>query len=333
MRCLIAGIGGYLGMPLAYAMVKKGHEVIGFDRLFFCKRPKDIEFWIGDTRDMTPSSLSGFDVVMDLAGLSNDASCEIDPSYTKSINEEGGKNLFGSAQKASVRRYIYSSSASVYGAGTKQGLTENDPVNPLTPYAKSKLAVENFIRARKAYNESVIMRTSTVFGLSPRMRFDLSVNTMTRDAWKHGVIKIEGGGSQVRPFIHVNDVVEAFIWAAEAPAKQVRGQIFNIGFEQQQLSIRNLASLVAMAFPNARIADRSNGADARSYHLSFHKYARASNITKYASVESGIAEIKWALDDGKLDADDPSTMTMPWYRDMLQWNNRLEQIRLHGRLL
>src|SRR5204863_1118858 len=166
----------------------------------------------------------------DLAGLSNDASAEIDPALTRAINFEGGIRMAQIAKTAGVRRYVYGSSASVYGEGIREGLAENDECRPQTLYAESKLAVEGALRELCGPDfETVILRNATVFGLAPRMRFDLAINIMTLRAWKDRVIYVMGGGEQWRPLIHVNDVVRAMIMGLEESAELVAGETFNVG--------------------------------------------------------------------------------------------------------
>jgi nucleoside-diphosphate-sugar epimerase len=333
MRIAVFGGGGFLGLPLCSALHLERHEIIVADRFYFGFRPHGIEYWFGDTRTVTANTLSGFEAVVDLAGLSNDASCDIDPTYTKSINEEGGKNLFKCSQEAGVRRYIYASSASVYGAGKKENLNETDPVNPLTAYANSKLAVEHFIRARKNYSEPVILRFATLFGISRRMRFDLAINAMVGSAWRHRSVTVHGDGSQIRPFLHVKDAVGAIIWALEAPAKAVSGEIFNVGSEENQMSIREAAVVVQNRCNGTIIRDMINGQDARSYHLCFDKYNKARGDFGVRMVGEGVDEITAALKDGDVDLDDPTTMTMPYYRSMLEWDKRLGQVRMDGKVM
>src|SRR5690242_13507485 len=215
LNVLVFGAGGYIGIPLCAKLLERGHSVIALDRYFFGKeRMNDVadksrlQVIAEDIRDFDGALLKEVDAVIDHAGLSNDASAEIKPEMTESINKHGASRLARLAKEAGVRRYVYSSSASVYGHGMRERLTENDECQPLTAYAESKLHVEKALLDLLGSNfEVVIFRNATVFGLAPRMRFDLAINIMTLRAWKERVIYVMGGGSQWRPFVHVNDVV------------------------------------------------------------------------------------------------------------------------------
>src|SRR5262245_43147378 len=228
-KVLVSGAGGYIGVPLCAKLVELGHLVVGLDRYFFGKTRIDglsgnsqFEVIIEDIRDFDPAILKGVDVVVDLAGLSNDASAEINSELTQSINMHGATRLARLAKDAGVRRYVYSSSASVYGQGSHEKLTESDECRPLTLYAESKLHVENVLASLTDSNfETVIFRNATVFGLAPRMRFDLAINIMTLRAWKERVIYVMGGGNQWRPFVHVSDVVRALIHGVEEDGARV----------------------------------------------------------------------------------------------------------------
>src|SRR5215813_10390911 len=251
-KVLVAGAGGYLGIPLCKKLIERDHSLIALDRFFFgrnrldeiarCERAAVI---VEDIRDFDPEILIGVDVVVDLAGLSNDASAEIDPELTRLINCGGGIRLARLAKEAGVRRYVYSSSASVYGHGVHERLTENDECRPQTLYAESKLRVEEaLVKLAGPEFETVILRNATIFGLAPRMRFDLAVNIMTLRAWKERVIYVMGGGKQWRPFIHVEDIVEVLVRGLEADADIVSGEIFNVGDESMNYQIQQLAEFV-----------------------------------------------------------------------------------------
>lgn len=335
MKILVAGAGGYIGIPLCERLAKEDHEVIALDRYFFGKEPSNCRIWKDDIRSVAAHDIkdTGVEAVVDLAGLSNDASCEINARYTRQINEVGGKNLFDCAVQAGVRRYVYSSSASVYGAGIHKELKEHDETAPLTAYARSKLAVERHFIASRHDIEAVILRNSTVFGLAPRMRFDLAVNGMARRALKDKSIYVMGGGDQWRPFIHVRDVVDAFVWALNAPACDVAGHIYNIGFDSQQMTIETLAGMVSQCVPGAWVHWIPDDPDNRSYHLSFEKYHKVRPGLKPIGVLYGITEIVDAIRSGKIDVDDPTSMTVAWYRNMLEWDERLSKMKLNGVLL
>lgn len=338
MRVFISGAGGYLGIPLCQQLAREGHHVIAFDRYFFGKRPEgdNIDVEVGDTRLIGFDDLRGVDAVVDLAGLSNDASCDIDVSHTKAINVDGAINLVDAALKADIKVYVYSSSASVYGHGEKPDLTEKDVLRPLTEYARSKMVVENYIRQirSKRYFSPVILRNATVFGLSPRMRFDLAVNAMTARALLEGSIYCMGGGNQWRPFVHVDDVVSTIIWSiGNALDPKLDGQTFNVGCQGNQMTIRTLAGKVGYTFPGVKIHMIPDDPDIRSYHLSFDKLRKARPGQTFRTIEDGVWEIRGALTQGKISFTDPTTHTLNWYRSLLDWDKRLSELKLDGLLL
>jgi nucleoside-diphosphate-sugar epimerase len=337
MKVFVAGSGGYIGIPLCHQLAKEGHDVIAFDRYFFGKKPGGdrITMVVGDTRLVWADDLRGVDAVIDLAGLSNDASCELDPRYTNDINIEGAVRLADVAKTAGVKRYIYSSSASVYGHGEWTNLKEDDPVHPLTGYAHSKLAVEHHLNKMSDFHfKVVILRNATVFGLSPRMRFDLAVNAMTARALLDGSIYVMGGGDQWRPLVHIDDVVDTIVWMMNnAHDSRVSGETFNVGCGGNQMKIRTLAGRVSNVFHGVKIHTIPEDPDARSYHLSFDKLKKVRPDARFRSVEDGVWEVRAALTNGDISFTDPKTWTVNWYKQLLEWDNRLAELKLDGLLL
>jgi nucleoside-diphosphate-sugar epimerase len=340
-RVLVSGAGGYIGVPLCAKLVERGHSVIALDRYFFGRdringfsaNPLATTI-VDDIRDFDQKILNGVDAVVDLAGLSNDASAEINPELTRSINCEGGMRLARLAKEAGVRRYVYSSSASVYGHGAREQLRETDECRPLTLYAESKLHVENLLGSLADRNfEPVILRNATVFGLSPRMRFDLAINIMTLRAWKERVIYIMGGGDQWRPFVHVTDVVRAIVHGIEDDKERVAGQIFNVGGDDMNYQIRQLAQFVRDVVPNTTVHMIPDDPDKRTYNLSFAKIRQHLGFEPMVRVHEGIVEIKQALERGILSGDDPTFFTLQWYRSLLEWEERIKGLNLRGRIL
>jgi len=242
-RILITGAGGYIGTTLVEMALAKGYDVIALDRFFFGEDLLE-EFAANpqfstikkDIRDIRADDLTGVDVVVDLAALSNDPSGELDPDLTTSINHRGRVHVADISREAGISRYILASSCSVYGFGETSELTEESPTNPLTEYARSTFDAERAVIAMgdKTFCVSAL-RNATVYGLSKRMRFDLVVNTMTRNAIDSGEITVAGGGHQWRPLVHVRDVARAILNIAAQPAEKVNQQVFNIGSENQQI--------------------------------------------------------------------------------------------------
>jgi nucleoside-diphosphate-sugar epimerase len=339
-KIFVTGAGGYIGVPLCESLLKAGHRVIAFDRFFFGREvlgavePHDnCTVITGDIRDVEAGSLEGADAVIDLAGLSNDASAEIDVGLTTKINKLGGAHLAEAAKTTSVRRYIYSSSASVYGHGQKRGLTETDECHPQTEYARSKLAVEEALRELASPDfEPVILRNATVFGLAPRMRFDLAINIMTLRAWRERVVYIMGGGEQWRPFIHISDVVRAMMLALVAPAKKVAGETFNVGSDGLNYQIKNLAQFVQDVIPNVTIHRIPDNPDIRDYNLSFAKIGETLGFETTVHVHEGIVEIKQALERGVIRGEDPRFYTLQWYMSLMEWEKRIATLARNGQV-
>ena len=340
-KVLVSGAGGYIGIPLCEVLVGRGHSVIALDRFFFGRQrigelkdhPK-VMVLVEDTRNVTPAMMAGVDAVIDLAGLSNDASAEIDPDLTRSINYDGGVHLAQTAKDAGVRRYVYSSSASVYGHGVHELLTETDTCRPQTLYAECKLRVEDFLRNAAAPGfEVVILRNATVFGLAPRMRFDLAINIMTLRAWKERVVYIMGGGEQWRPFVHVKDVVRALVQGVEEDTERVAGEVFNVGSDDMNFQIQQLAQFVLDVIANVTVHRIPDDPDKRTYSLSFAKIRQRLGYQPGTRVHEGIVEIKQALERGAVNGSDPTCYTLQWYRSLLEWEQRVKELSLHGRVL
>ena len=341
MKCvLVAGAGGYIGIPLCRELVNRGWHVRAVDRFFFGKDKLGdlaentcVDLVTQDIRRLDPCQLAGIDGVVDLAGLSNDLSAEIDPDLTRQINFEGGTALAMTARAAGVRRYVYASSASVYGHGLKTSLVESDECRPQTLYAQSKLHVEKQLRELGGKHfEPVIFRNATIFGLAPRMRFDLAINIMTLRAWKERVIYIMGGGNQWRPFIHVNDVVDVLIKGLEADAGLVAGEIFNVGDESMNYQICQLAQFVLDIIPNVKVHNIPDDPDKRTYNLCFDKIRQRLGFQARTKVHEGIVEIKQALERGTISGDDPTCYTLQWYKALLDWERRIDLLKLDGKL-
>ena len=340
-RVLVTGAGGYVGIPLCRDLVSCGYHVLALDRYFFgqdklgdlASNPQ-FELIVQDTRRLEPQLLKGVYGVIDLAGLSNDLSAEIDPDLTRQINFEGGAAVARAAEAAGVRRYVYASSASVYGHGLKTNLVESDECRPQTLYAQSKLHVEKQLQELHGPNfETVIFRNATIFGLAPRMRFDLAVNIMTLRAWKDRVIYVMGGGQQWRPFVHIDDVVDVLVHGLEAESDIVAGEIFNVGDDSMNHQIQQLAEFVLDVIPNVTVHNIPDDPDKRTYNLAFGKIKQRLGFTAKKTVHQGIVEIKEALDRGLITGDDPTCYTLQWYKSLIEWQKRMDGLMLDGKLL
>jgi nucleoside-diphosphate-sugar epimerase len=340
-KIIVTGAGGYVGVLLCDELLKKGYHVIALDRYFFgldkmegISLSPNLEIRKDDLRYCDISIFKEVYAVVDLAGLSNDASAEIDPALTKSINYKGSERFAREAKQHGVERYLYSSSASVYGAGAKKALSEGDPLYPQTEYAKSKVSMEKVLLELKDDKfHPVMLRNATIFGLAPRMRFDLAINIMTMRAWKERVIYIMGGGEQWRPFVHVRDVVKAFILSLEAPLEKVDGEVFNVGSSDLNFQIKQLSQFVVDVIPNVKVHVIPDDADKRTYNLNFDKIRDVLGFQVSVQVHEGIVEIKQALEKGILDPEDPTCFTLQWYKSLLLWHQRINDLSYQGQII
>jgi nucleoside-diphosphate-sugar epimerase len=338
-KVLVTGAGGYIGTQLVKDLVKSGNDVTAVDRFFFGQEtlkdffanPK-VSIVQKDIRDLTEADMVGHEIVCDLACLSNDPAGEIDPALTYAINRDGRIHVANTAKRAGVNKYIISSSCSVYGQGQEPQLTEKSATNPISVYAKSTLEAEQQNLAIADKNFSVTsLRNATVFGLSNRMRFDLVVNLMTLTAFQKGRIIVMGGGKQWRPLVHLSDVSNAFQLIINSSIDKVNQEVFNIGLDNFQ--IKNLAYLVREELPiNIEIDVAPDDADKRDYNVVFEKARNKLNFIPKVSVVDGIREIYSALKNGSVDTG-PKTVTVSWYRNILDAKRLLDEVILDGRVI
>ncbi len=299
MRVLVTGHAGYIGSVLVPMLGAAGHQVVGcdtelFERCGFGEPPAPCPNLGLDVRDVRPDDLVGFDAVIHLAGLSNDPLGDLDPALTLAINGEGSFRLAAAAREAGVARFVFSSSCSNYGAGGEELLDETSALNPVTPYGASKVVAERMIRKLAGAEFSpVFLRNATVYGLSPRLRFDLVVNNLTGHAYADGRVFLKSDGSAWRPLIHVTDVCRAFVAAVEAPREAVHNEAFNVGRSEENYRIRGVATIVAEEVPGAQVTF-AHGADAdvRNYRVDCSKFAaRFPNVELRWTVRDGVREV------------------------------------------
>ena len=336
---MVTGAGGYIGTQLVRDLVNSGHEVTAVDRYFFGQEPlaefignNKVNILQKDIRDLNAKDFSGHDAVCDLACLSNDPAGEIDPELTYSINRDGRIHVAKTAKSAGVEKYIISSSCSVYGKGEEPQLSETSKTNPISVYAKSTLEAEQHNLSIADSNFSVTaLRNATVFGLSTRMRFDLVVNLMTLTAFQKGRIIVMGGGLQWRPLVHLSDVSKAFLNVIGAKKDKVNKEVFNIGLDNFQ--IKNLAYLVREELPfPVEIDIAPDDADKRDYNVVFSKAESVLGFKAETNVIQGIKEIYLALKSGSVDVG-PKTITVQWYRNILDAKALLDSVVLDGRII
>jgi nucleoside-diphosphate-sugar epimerase len=278
-RVLITGSEGYLGTVMAEVMAEAGHEVTGLDSGLFIGatlgpepvRPPLIR---RDLRDVTATDLAGFDAVAHLGALSNDPLGSLAPQVTYDINHAASTRLAQLSRDAGVRRFLYASTCSVYGAsGTDEALDESAPLAPVTPYAESKVRVEDDLHAlADADFEPVSLRNATAFGFSPRLRADIVLNDLVASAVLDGEIVVKSDGTPWRPLVHARDIAAAFVACLEAPREAVFDQAFNVGMDSENRQVADIAAVVAEAVPGCQVRVTGEfGGDPRSYRVDFAK--------------------------------------------------------------
>jgi len=336
-RILVTGAGGYIGTTLVPILLDAGYTVRAVDRFFFGRellpdRP-GLEVIQEDVRCLRPEHLHDCHAVVDLVAISNDPSGERFAEATWQINCEARVATARLARDAGVERYVLPSSCSIYGfQGSTTVATEESPTNPLTTYARANEQAENGTLALADEDFTVVaLRQATVYGYSPRMRFDLAINGMTYGAWKDGVLPLMRDGSQWRPMIHVRDAARAQVFALEAPQSEVNGLIFNTGSPENVYQIGPLGEIVAEQVPRAVQIEWYGDPDHRSYRVSFERIEALGFKARYEAAD-GVAEICEKLESGQLDRW-PQTITLNWYETLVDWHKRLKDVEMYGGVL
>jgi len=311
MKVLFTGADGYIGAVLGPKLLARGYEAVGLDTGFYRRgwlyddrrtRPMVIT---KDTREISVDDLRGFSAVVHLAELSNDPLGEQDPDLTYAVNHRASVALAQMCKEAGVSRFIYASSCSIYGAAGSAMKTEESPANPQTAYAHCKVMVEQDVRRLTSDSFTpVFMRNATAFGASPRLRFDLVLNNLAGCAFTTGEIKLTSDGSPWRPLVHVDDLCQAIICALEAPADAVAGEAFNVGDDEQNYRVREIAEVVGATFPGCRLSFGAESSDNRSYRVSFAKIrSRMPGFRCQWTLERGAAQLRDVFERIQLTAD------------------------------
>jgi len=313
MKVVVTGNLGYVGTVLTPLLVARGHEVRGIDTGWYgdcVLGPVDATSVTQqirhDLRDVEPADLEGAEAIVHLGALSNDPIGELDPRLTADINTRASIRLAGLARDAGVRRFVFASSCSIYGSSGGGRLDEDSTMNPLTAYARSKVDTEVALRAMAGDGFSpVFLRNGTAYGFSPRLRVDIVVNNLVAWAVTTGKVALSSDGRAWRPLVHVEDMGRAMIVALEADLPRVHGQAFNVGREEDNRQIRDVATAVAAAVPGSTVTFAAGAAaDARDYNVSFAKIRRVlPDFMPRWSVESGIIQLRDAYLKFQLDYD------------------------------
>lgn len=336
---VVTGGAGYLGCVLCELLLQKGYKVRIVDRLFFGQEPvrslkeKGVEIVKHDIRFVPEDAYKEADAVILLAALSNDPTCELNSEASISINLHGQIRTATIAKRLGVKRLIFASSCSVYGSGKKRALTEEDECDPVSLYSRLKLECEGALIPLSDKQFCVtILRFATLYGVAPRMRFDLAPNLMTLSAVRKGKIYVLGRGLQWRPFLHVKDAAHAILLALQAPKSAVCGKVFNCGSEEEEYQMLPLASLVANLVRNTEVEIVPDDPDKRSYHVSFERIRKELGFKRQHRLEDAVLEIANALRTNAI-TDDIRTRTLDYYTYLVQAKKLLDDILLDGILL
>jgi nucleoside-diphosphate-sugar epimerase len=317
---LITGGAGYVGHVLTPRLLDRGHNVTVYDIMYFgCDNlPLDhpnLTVIEGDIRDgdKIAAAMAGIDAVLHLACISNDASFELDENLSTTINFDAFEHIVVSAKAAGVKRFVYCSSSSVYGVSDSPDVTEDHPLLPLTLYNKYKGMCEPVLWKYMADDFTcVAIRPATVCGYSPRTRLDLSVNILTNHAVSKGKITVFGG-AQMRPNLHIEDMVDAYELMLTAPHEKIHGEVFNIGFENHSIAdlAKSVKKVVEEEFPDKGEIEieTTPSDDNRSYHVNSDKVNRVLGFTPKHTIEDAVRDLCRAFKAGKL----PDSFDNDWY--------------------
>lgn len=309
MRILVTGTDGYLGCLLAPALMADGHEVVGLDTGYYRsgwlynglpRQPLTIS---KDMRDVTEADFAGFDAVVAMAELSNDPIGDLIGEVTYEINHKGSVHVARTAKAAGVTRFVYMSSCSVYGVA--EGIVdETSEVNPQTAYAKCKARVERDVvaMADRSFHPT-FLRNATAFGASPRQRFDIVLNNLAGLAWTERNIAMTSDGTPWRPMVHALDIVKAIRLVLQAPTELVTGEVFNVGSDWNNYTVRQIAETVAAEFPGCELSFGPPSADNRSYRVAFGKIRDTLGFRCDWDLAAGARQLHKVFEAIGLDAD------------------------------
>ncbi|MFI1914062.1 NAD-dependent epimerase/dehydratase family protein [Nocardia sp. NPDC020380] len=298
MRVLVTGHQGYLGTVMVPLLQQAGHEVTGLDIGYFADcvlgaAPAPPPTVTVDLRDVRADQLAGFDAVVHLAALSNDPLGALAPTITYDINHHASVRLARLAKEAGVQRFLYASTCSVYGAAGDGLVGEDAPLKPLTPYAESKVRVEDDVAAiADASFSPVFLRNATAFGFSPRLRADIVLNNLVGYAVLTGEVRVLSDGTPWRPLVHAQDIARAFAVCLEAPAPAIHCRAYNVGTETNNLTVAQIAQAVVDTVPGSTLVITGEaGADPRSYRVDFSAAREELGYEAEWSIPDGAAEL------------------------------------------
>lgn len=327
-KVLVVGGAGYVGSVLVPELLDRGYAVKVFDRMFFgdlgLKDVRDrVELVVGDMRAMTPALLDDVSAVVNLGGLSNDPTAEYNPKANFEMNTVATEKLAALCKQAGVHRYVFASSASIYDVGEGADsrdvlLDETAAVDPKAAYSRSKYEAERILLSMTDANFCpVILRKGTVYGFSPRMRYDLVVNTFTMSALSKGQLSLHFGGEMWRPLVDVRDAAKAYVVCLQAPAEKVRGEVFNVvykNFRISELALRVREGLRASGH-DADIKADYKYKGVRNYRVSGKKMEQVLDFRPTLTVEDSVVDIVEKVKQyAYTDFDNPRYYNIRWMK-------------------
>lgn len=332
---LVTGAGGYIGSTLVPKLLERGYCVKAVDYFFFgvdkLKAHPNLTIIHADCRRLTEEYFIDIDAVIDLVAISNDPSGELFKKLTYELNYLARVHTAMLAKKMGAKRYILPSSCSIYGFQEKDTIVnEASLTNPLTVYAKANEKAEaGVLPLADEHFMVTVMRQATVYGYSPRMRFDLAVNGMTYGAWKKGIIPLMRDGSQWRPMIHVEDTTDVMCRLLEVDARLVNGEILNVGSIRNNYQLGVLADEIATTLPIDVKIEWYGDPDNRSYQVDFEKVEKVLEWKATYTAADGARQIYERLDNHTL-AKTPETMTLDWYKELSKRQSILNEHDVYG---
>lgn len=329
MRVLVTGHKGYIGTVMVPMLQARGHSVLGIDSDLYRNStygtpPEPVDEIIKDVRDIEKADLEGVDAVVSLAALSNDMLGDFNPDLTYQINHQASVHLAELCIELGIRRYVFASSCSMYGAAGDKVLDESADFHPVTAYATSKVWVERDVSQMASDDFSpTFMRNSTAYGVSPRIRFDVVLNNLSAWAYTTGKVRMKSDGSPWRPLVHIEDISRGVIAALESPREKVHNEAFNVGRNSENYQVKELAEFVRQTIPNCDISFAGDASpDLRNYRVNFDKFAKTfPDYPLQWSALEGAKSIYASYAKFGLDKDDYEG---PKYKRIAQLKNLIE---------